>query len=98
MADVQPLRALHYDLNSVGPLADLVAPPYDVIDPDQRARLANRSLYNVVEIDLPEADGDPYDAAARTLAGWEREGAVVQDPEPALWALSQEYEIGRAHV
>jgi uncharacterized protein (DUF1015 family) len=92
MADVQPLRALHYDLQTVGPLADLVAPPYDVIDPDQRTRLANRSLYNVVGIDLPEADGDPYDAAARTFAGWEREGAVVQDAEPALWALSQEYD------
>jgi uncharacterized protein (DUF1015 family) len=91
MADVQPLHALRYDLNSVGPLADLVAPPYDVIDPDQRARLAH-SPYNVVEIDLPEAEGDPYDAAARVLEGWEREGAVVQDAEPAVWALSQEYD------
>jgi uncharacterized protein (DUF1015 family) len=92
MADVQPLLALHYDLRKVGPLATLVAPPYDVIDPEQRARLAARSHYNVVEIDLPEADGDPYQAAARTLAGWEREGAVVQDAEPAIWALSQEYD------
>ena len=93
MADVQPLRALHYDLKNVGPLADLVAPPYDVIDSAQRSRLAGRSPYNVVEIDLPEATGDPYDAAARTLAGWEREGAVVQDAEPAVWALSQEYDV-----
>ena len=92
MADVQPLHALHYDLNSVGPLADLVAPPYDVIDPAQRDRLANRSPYNVVAIDLPKGEGDPYDAAARTLAGWEREGAVTADAEPALWAISQEYD------
>jgi uncharacterized protein (DUF1015 family) len=92
MADVQPLRALHYDLDTVGPLSDLVAPPYDVIDSAQRSRLAGHSPYNVVEIDLPEATGDPYDAAARVLEGWEREGAVVQDGEPALWALSQEYD------
>ena len=32
MADVQPLRALHYDPAVVGALADVVAPPYDVID------------------------------------------------------------------
>ena len=32
MADVQPLRALHYDPAVSGPLADVVAPPYDVID------------------------------------------------------------------
>ena len=53
MADVQPLRALHYDLAKVGSLADVAAPPYDVIDPEQRRRLADRSPYNVVRIDLP---------------------------------------------
>ncbi|MDX6697315.1 MAG: hypothetical protein QOE65_712 [Solirubrobacteraceae bacterium] len=92
MADVQPLRALHYDLSRVGPLGDVVAPPYDVIDPEQRAALAARSRYNVVHIDLPEAGGDPYEAAARQFDGWRREGAVVQDPEPALWALTQAYD------
>src|SRR5580700_4992874 len=43
MADVQPLRALHYDTTVVGPLADVVAPPYDVIDASQRAALIGRS-------------------------------------------------------
>ena len=61
MADVQPLRALHYDLRVVGPLDGVVAPPYDVIDPQQRAQLAGRSAHNVVHVDLPEAPlgGDP---------------------------------------
>ena len=40
MADVQPLRALHYDQDVVGGLAGVVAPPYDVIDAEQRAELA----------------------------------------------------------
>ena len=76
----------------MGPLGDLVAPPYDVIDSAQRNRLEARSPYNVVAIDLPEATGDPYTAAAAILDGWEREGAVVHDPEPALWALTQGYD------
>ncbi|HVE67070.1 MAG TPA: DUF1015 family protein, partial [Solirubrobacteraceae bacterium] len=92
MADVQPLRALHYDLSKLGALGDLVAPPYDVIDAGQRNRLAARSPYNVVEVDLPEATGDPYAAAARLFAGWQREGAVVRDEAPALWALTQAYD------
>jgi uncharacterized protein (DUF1015 family) len=91
MADVQPLPALHYDQAVAGPLQRLLAPPYDVIDPDQRAELAARSPYNAVRIDLPEGDPDPYAAAAAELAGWRRAGAVVQDPEPALWALEQDY-------
>jgi uncharacterized protein (DUF1015 family) len=90
MADVQPLRALHYDQSVAGPLQDLVAPPYDVIDPPARAALQARSPHNVVAIDLPAGD-DPYATAASTLQAWIEEGAVVRDPEPALWALVQDY-------
>jgi uncharacterized protein (DUF1015 family) len=90
MADVQPLRALHYDQAVAGPLQDLVAPPYDVIDPEQRAELAGRSPHNAVRIDLPEGD-DPYASAAELLAEWQTDGAVVRDDTPAIWALTQGY-------
>ena len=93
MADVQPLRALHYDLERAGALGDLATPPYDVIDPEQRAALAARSPHNVVAIDLPQAPlgGDAYEEAARLLDLWKRQGAVVRDAEPAIWALQQDY-------
>jgi uncharacterized protein (DUF1015 family) len=94
MADVQPLRALHYDPATVGSLQAVVAPPYDVIDPEQRAALLARSPYNVVAIDLPEADspgGDPYARAAELLERFEADGAIVRDEEPAIWALVQDY-------
>ncbi|MGZ4270059.1 MAG: DUF1015 domain-containing protein [Solirubrobacteraceae bacterium] len=93
MADVQPLRALHYDLAKVGSLDAVAAPPYDVIDPAQRAELAGRSPYNVVGVDLPVAPdgGDIYAEAARLLEQWQADGAVVRDDEPALWTLTQEY-------
>jgi uncharacterized protein (DUF1015 family) len=102
MADVQPLRALHYDPAKVGSLQSVVAPPYDVIDPAQRAALAARSPYNVVAIDLPEAEtegGDPYAHAADLLAQWQADGAVVRDDEDAIWALVQDYTgpDGQAH-
>jgi uncharacterized protein (DUF1015 family) len=90
MADVQPLRALHYDQAVAGPLQDLVAPPYDVIDPPAREALQARSPHNVVAIDLPHGD-DPYASAAETLRAWVDEGAVVRDHEPAIWALVQDY-------
>src|SRR4051812_38444260 len=94
MADVQPLRALHYDLEATGGLGPVVSPPYDVIDPEQRAELAGRSPYNVVHVDLPEPDpahADRYARAAELLRAWRAEGAVVQDDEPAVWALVQDY-------
>ncbi|HEV3389269.1 MAG TPA: DUF1015 family protein [Solirubrobacteraceae bacterium] len=90
MADVEPLRALHYNLDRTGGLQDVVAPPYDVIDAEQRAKLEARSPYNVVRIDLPVGT-DPYGNAARLLAAWRDEGVVVQDERPALWAIEQDY-------
>jgi uncharacterized protein (DUF1015 family) len=91
MAEVLPFRALHYDRDRVGGLQDVVAPPYDVIDAQQRAALLARSPHNVVEIDLPQADGDPYAHAAAVFEQWQREGILVRDDEPALWALEQDY-------
>src|SRR3954471_20301764 len=91
MANVQPLKAAHYDLSRVGGLQPVAAPPYDVIDAEQRAELLRRSPYNAVEVDLPQDGSDPYAHAARTLASWSAEGIVVRDDEPALWALAQEY-------
>jgi uncharacterized protein (DUF1015 family) len=90
MAEVLPLRALHYDLDRVGPLGAVMAPPYDVIDPAQRRELAARSPHNVVHVDLPDGE-DPYAEAARLLRLWREQRAVIQDPEPALWVLDQEY-------
>ena len=33
MPEVRPFRGVRYDVAQVGALADVVAPPYDVIDP-----------------------------------------------------------------
>ena len=73
MAEIEPLRALHYDLDKTGGLQPVLAPPYDVIDAEQRAELEARSPYNVVRIDLPVGD-DPYAEAARILSAVARAG------------------------
>jgi uncharacterized protein (DUF1015 family) len=98
MADVQPLRALHYDLATVGSLADVTAPPYDVIDSDQRSELLGRSPFNIIAIDLPRGEdglsahpSDPYSAAASLMESWQLQGALVRDSEPAIWAHEQDY-------
>ncbi len=91
MADVQPLRALHYDPAVAGPLQDVVAPPYDVIDASQRAELIARSPFNVVGVDLPQGEPDRYAAARELFQSWQRQGVLVRDDEPALWAHTQDY-------
>ncbi len=100
MAEVRPIHATHYDLDVVGSLQDVAAPPYDVIDSEMREELLARSPYNAVAIDLPKPYGetgpretgdDPYKRAARTMEEWRQAGALVSDPEPAIWAMTQDY-------
>jgi uncharacterized protein (DUF1015 family) len=91
MADVQPLRAIHYDLAAAGPLDRVAAPPYDVIDAELRRELASRSPHNVVEIDLPAGD-DPYARAGELFEQWQANGILTRDDQPALWALTQTYD------
>jgi uncharacterized protein (DUF1015 family) len=87
VAVVRPFRALRYDPAVAGPLESVVAPPYDVIGPEQREQLLGRSPYNVVHLTLPESEEE----AAASLADWRERGALVRDQEPACWWLAQEY-------
>jgi uncharacterized protein (DUF1015 family) len=81
-----PFRGERYaDPGTLGPR---LAPPYDVISPDQRASLAGQDPYNIVRLDLPSAvAGDRYREAARLLADWRAQGQLVRDAEPTAYVL-----------
>jgi uncharacterized protein (DUF1015 family) len=87
MARIRPFRALRFDEDVAGPLATLVAPPYDVISDEQREEYRKRSPHNVVRLTLPDSE----EQAAQDLAAWRAEGALVEEQEPSYWWLSQEY-------
>jgi uncharacterized protein (DUF1015 family) len=87
VASVRPFRAVRYDVGRAGPLGALVAPPYDVISPDQRAALLERSAYNAVRLTLPDTEAE----AAHSWRGWQEDGILVTEDTPALWWLAQDY-------
>ena len=84
--ELRPFHALHYAADRVH-LADVVSPPYDVIDEDLRRRLLDRSPYNVVHLILPEP-GEEREAGD-TLEAWRREQVVVREPRPCMYWLEQ---------
>ncbi len=94
MADIQPLRALHYDLSVVGALADVVAPPYDVIDAAQRTALIARSPFNVVAVDLPR---EPT-AGKGGADGQESVEGELADPYRAAGELFESWQLQGAVV
>jgi uncharacterized protein (DUF1015 family) len=79
----EPFRGLRYRDDES--LADVTAPPYDVIDDRQRAELASEP-HNAVRIDLPIDEGgeDRYQVACRLLHEWQDEGVLVADDEPTF--------------
>jgi uncharacterized protein (DUF1015 family) len=69
-----------------------VAPPYDVISPEERAQLSARNPHNVVRLILPEGEGDAkYGNAAQILGNWRDEGALVRNDEPAFYRFDQTF-------
>ena len=72
---LKPFRALRYDERAAGPLDDLVAPPYDVIDPEDLDRLLARSPWNAVRLVRPD---DP-EKAAHLLGQRHVKGVLVRD-------------------
>src|SRR5438067_1614848 len=92
MAVVAPLNGLRYDPARVGDMADVLAPPYDVITPAEQAELYGRSPYNAVRLVLPR-ETERAAAAARTLRAWVEERALVPDPEPSVYLYSQRFTL-----
>ena len=98
MPRFEPFRAIRYADDLVD-IQQVVAPPYDVISPDRRARLMAIDPHNVVRIDLPdEADGpDRYDEAAVMFATWRAEGVLRQDDEPAFYTYRMDLDDLAGH-
>ena len=101
MARFEPFPAIRYDPLRVE-LAQVVAPPYDVLSESDRAQLAARDPHNIVRIDVPlERHGAArYDAAAATLRTWLDEGVFLTDDEPSFYLerMTFDDEAGAPHT
>ena len=99
MPEVSPFRGVRYDVARVGTLSDVVAPPYDVIDPALQDQLYQASPYNVIRLELnreePGDSGpqDRYTRAARFLKDWLRQGILREEDHPALYVYEQTFEV-----
>ena len=96
MPEIAPFAALRYNLDKVGSLSDVIAPPYDVIDPDLQNELYDRHDANVIRVILnrPE-DGDDDDAKYRRAANfvqqWIQDGTLVREDAPAIYVYHQTF-------
>ncbi len=95
---VAPFRGERYAAKEV---SALIAPPYDVISREDRARFAARDPHNIVHLILPEAPsggsggggGDRYAHAATLLTTWRETGVVRPDPAESVYIVAQDYTV-----
>ncbi len=98
MATIRPFRGLRFT-PTAGPLADLVAPPYDVLSKEERDAFAAKSPHNVVELTLPEGNFDDrskyvkYAKSAAFLADWQRNGMLKVEDKPTFYRYTQTFTI-----
>lgn len=100
MPQIAAFRGIRYDLGHVGSLSDVIAPPYDVIDPELQEQLYKKHPANVVRLILNRDEpGDDeqcnrYTRAARFFRNWQREGVLFEDAQPAIYVYHQEFVEG----
>jgi uncharacterized protein (DUF1015 family) len=97
--NIQPFEGLRYNLAQVGNLSDVIAPPYDVISPQQQdelyAKHENNSVRLILAKQYPDDDeqNNRYTRTARTLKDWKESGVLVKDSKPAIYVYHQLYTV-----
>ena len=95
MAEIKPFRGVRFTADA-GKMDDLLCPPYDIINEQQRQEYLQKNPNNIVKIELPveeEGVADRYAAAASTLGEWMSSGVLARDAKPALYIYEEEYVI-----
>jgi len=100
--DIRPFKGWHFSGSDV---SKTIAPPYDILNQQDKDQLLARSNDNIVAVDLPHVppkDLGPEEAylgAAKLLRQWQDSGVLVQDRAPALYAYEQSYTwAGKTHA
>ncbi|AWV90551.1 DUF1015 domain-containing protein [Bradymonas sediminis] len=98
MAEIRGFRAIRYHLEAGDEPADLLAPPYDVIDTEEQDALYAGHPANIVRLvlgrqhDSDSAENNRYTRARRHLMDWLATGQLRQDVRPGLYAHQQTFE------
>lgn len=97
MAEVYPFQGLRFDATVVGPLADVITPPFDVISEKDQALFHERSPYNVVRLIRGKTTAydtrgnNSHSRAAETMRQWIQEGVLRRDHEDAFYLTTLEF-------
>ncbi|MDD4767392.1 MAG: DUF1015 domain-containing protein [Desulfotomaculaceae bacterium] len=100
MAVIIPIKGLRYNPRKVENMADVVTPPYDVIDITAQEHYYRRSPYNIIRLEcgkLLSGDNEKdnrYTRASDDYQDWLREDVLIREEKPAIYLYEQEFTAG----
>lgn len=96
---IKPFCGYRYNSQVTGDAGDCIAPPYDVIDPDQQEKLYEQNQYNIVRVTKGKSfDSDTdsenvYTRAANYINEFISKAALTIDETEAVYVYSQLFTI-----
>lgn len=101
MAEVIPFKGVLFNVPKLSKRSgeELLAPPYDIITPEEQQELYDKSPYNIIRIDFGRKDPDDdekenrYSRAKASLENWLREEALIVSKTPCFYAYEISYVI-----
>lgn len=89
MATIKPFRGIRYNQMKVS-IANVVAPPYDVITTEQQNGFYQKDPFNVIRLILGREE-DRYSSAAKTYDEWQTNDILLRDLKPSIYPLVQTF-------
>jgi uncharacterized protein (DUF1015 family) len=95
MAQVKPFAGLLYADTRPESIARVLAPPFDMVSPDDQERLFAESESNIAWVTVARWGADPgYREAGARFADWRARGVFAPSPAPAFYVYEQT--VGKA--
>ncbi len=104
MAEVYPFRGILYNPEYISDMADVVAPPYDVIASGEQEEFYQRHANNVIRLILGKAQsgdagpGDVHNRAAGYFQNWMEKQVLVRDNVPAFYLTTVSFTMGGQRI
>lgn len=94
MAAITGLRPFRYSVESEKELSHLIAPPYDVISPEELGTF-HEIPHNITHLTLPVASESSgrYEASRELLDAWIANGVLLRDDVPSIYVYQQQFSI-----
>lgn len=99
MAAVSPFRGWRYNQETVGDMASVLCPPYDMINEENQEALKRQNQYNVIHLEAGEgldwntSAKEQYSATSNLFDRWRRDGVLQQDESPSYYLMRHSFPL-----